>query len=362
MKHTEKQWDLRSAFPPVPEDVERMVLQTANSVTAPVAHSRKPHSRISLLVLALLVASASIAMAADFRWGWIEYLAEYYHIQTPPSMQDRMNLEQPIRLEVGPLTFEIQQLIADTHIALQSVRITTTDGSLALYDNDGLGKNAPTWVDEADLSTVSTLGDVAQQLGLPLYQVRATLEPAETYSGGEVMEDMVLEDRNLVYFSHAALQNVDDLNTMDCGIYLSVMELDPATMEVRQRWTRQETLRLSINAPLEQKVYRPVESSPTATLHLEDVQAERTVNGAYLTITFILPEGTTERDFWDNAYTDISVESMAGVPYSNGVSLSGKAHLDALPTVVVEQMFSIDTLPEQMVLVIGGERFAVAEQ
>ncbi len=363
MKPEKDDLDLRNAFGPVPEDVEKLVLQTASSVPS-APPQRRRHARTLVIVLALMLSVLLLAAAAASRTGWREFFQDFRYISMPNGVEAAMNVSKPLRFEVGPLTFTVNQLISDGKIAMASTQVTATDGSMVLCTGDagpqdnrlGSNKSGRQMAARLNLAPETDWLTAAKATGMPLYEVRAILEPTSVYSLEE-MEDWLWDDKNnLAYFSMLYLTSTEGMTELPVSFLLRVAAIDPETGEVIEKWTDRPNVTIPISPKAEERVYVPAKETYINGYRLESVRAERYVTGVYLYTTLTAPDGIAKDSVSEaNLYDLITFCQSDGTRYDDGISLTGAMNIDTLPTVIIESMISVNTLPKSLYLPLGDE-------
>ncbi len=363
MKPEKQDLDLRNAFGPVPEDVEKLVLQTASSVPS-APPQRRRHARTLVIVLALMLSVLLLAAAAASRTGWREFFQQFYRTSIPSGVEAAMNVSKPLRFEVGPLTFTVNQLLSDGKIAMASTQVTATDGSKVLCTGDaerdgnrlGSTRSGEQLAARLNLDPETDWSTAAQAMGVPLYEVRAILDPDMDYCDLQ-MEDWLWDDKNnLAYFSMLFLINTEGMTELPNNFFLRVAAIDTETGEVIEKWTDRPSVTIPISPKAEERVYVPAKETYINGYRLESVRAERYVTGAYLYTTLTAPDGIAKDSVSEaNLYDLITFCQSDGTRYDNGISLTGAMNIDNLPTVIIESMISVNTLPKSLYLPLGDE-------
>ncbi len=280
-----------------------------------------------VLALVLMMATAAIALAAT-QLGWLDYLSEDYGVPVPAAMQDELKASQGIACQVGPLTFTYEQLLTDGHIALSAAHVRTTDGTEALIAADSdlqepMDQRACKDICEKyDLAPGTTWVQAAEQLGLPLYGVRALVESEQ--ATGEAMEAaMWQEDGSIVYLNQIALE----AETQALALYMAVHTYENGEVQVNA-YRESETVAVPVLPVLEARSYQG-----------EGVraQAKRYATGAYFTLTFDEPV---------DAYA-LTLCDAQGEELPWGVNLSGTRQISDTQA---EMMASVDALPDGLML------------
>lgn len=372
MKRNDKELNLRAAFSPMPQDCYDALMNATRSVKEEEPMKRASF-RVVLIAAIIIIATMGIAFAAQ-QLGWVDFYKEYDGVTLPSAAQKAMNATKPQTYTVGPMTFTMTQSLADGRIALGTTDIRMTDGTEVLYAADCNDLSDPV---EASVDTVmkrhqlepgTSWLEAAQQLSLPLYSCCATLEVEEAYSDGWGMEDVLWSENGaLVYFSMAATNPAAAKETLPAKLYMAVRRYDPETGEELEKWVAEQELTIPVSALLSEKDYLP-DGEATLTLSAEDgapvevtltgVHAEQYATGIYLSTTVKLPESIGESDATNLLYS-LSVCDAQGNELPQGISLSGNANVDALPTAVLETMTSIETLPESLIVTDGKAKWIV---
>lgn len=355
MKRTIEELDFHRAFRPVPTKCHDALIAAACSVKEEKRAKRL--SAKTVLIAALIIAATMAVAYAAARLGWIEYFENNYGIAVPDEARWELEKTETRSYEVGPMTFTFQQLLTDKRIAMSSARICTTDGSEALCADD---TNVYEAVDALD-DTVSGLYslesgiswlEAACETGLPVYGVRALIELDESYVVNDSMEDALWnEDGSIVYFNMLMPEGIGD--ELPLTLYMAVTQFDPETGEVIDRWTRRESIELPALALLDERTYTPQGENELNGIRIESVYAEQYATGIYLTASMTLPEGTSREDAAETLH-GLRLLDGDGAEMPEGLSLSGGVGTDALPAATLERMFSLNRLPDGLILSDGS--------
>mgnify|MGYP007125811596 CR=1 FL=1 len=362
MKRSLNESDLRKAFRPMPEECRVALMDAARSVKEeqPV---KRASFRAVLVAAVLIIASMAVALAAT-QLGWVDFFQSYHGIAVPQAGEKLLNAAQPHSYQVGPMTFTFKQMLADGRIVLSAAEAHTTDGAEVIYAPDSdifEAVDALTDVvrSKYKLESGTSWAEAAQQLGLPLYGVRAIIEVDEANIGGESMEEALWnEDGSIVYFNLPATNPATVKESLPVTLYMAVREYDPATGEETNVWKLSEKAEIPVSGMLAERAYQPQADTPLNGLTLTAVRAEQYATGVYVISTFTAPEGMSEEQARGAAY-DLSFLDGEGKALPRGISLSGNASLDAWPTVVLENMISVEALPDDLTLTDGTARVLV---
>lgn len=329
---------LEDALPPASPEVREAVHRTAMSVQES-ARGVWPRFRPLVLAAVLVVCGMTAAVAAGLRLGWGDYLERTYRIVVPQTARDALGQRGETCFTVGPLTFTLVESLADPYNAWVSFRAEMTDGA----PGELLAEVNYEWEERKE--------------NLPRYLVRSCLEMSEAYSGGVAMEDAALdEDGKLTLFNMHVLAGLEPQTEVPVQYYLRVTELDPETGAEVQSWVETPEGTLHVGTLLAEKTYTPERAAQCDGYELLRVEAKLYASGAYLWVVLKAPEGITEEEMRMTCfYPEIEVMDEGGEPFRAGMSLSGGMWLDDWPEIVLEEMVSVEELPERMLVVMGEE-------
>lgn len=350
MKRNANELNLRDAFAPEPDFCHAALMDAARSVKEE-QQVRKASFRAVLIAALLMAAMTAAAFAAGTLLGWTDFLGDNLNVKIPQAAVEEMQAAEGGSWEVGPLTFTLTELLTDGHIAVSSMRITTTDGSDALltsYPWDPIGangENGKALAAKLGVDANMTWIEAAQQLELPLYEVRGCLEVSPELSG-ERMEDPLYEEANsLMYFSMPLLNDGAVKDELQAGLFLRAAQIDLTTGDYVEKWTDSEqSVSIPVCPVLEEKTYYPVGEAEIMGHTLKSVTAKRYITGAYLTMTYALNDAAVSDDVY--GLYDVALTDGSGAALPDGMSLSGSIQ----PYVQVEQMIGVDELPQSFML------------
>ena len=366
MTHEDVFSRLRDAYPPESESCHAALMDAARHVKEDV-----PMKRFSLRTLAvtliLLAAMTVAALAAGSLLGWGDYLSSQYGAALPDSAVQVMRPETPAAWQVGPLTFTAQETLADSHIALASLRIAPAEGAQGLvcvYPDepmDALGDTGAALAQALGVDPGSTWAQAAQALSLPLYAAEGFLDLDTSLATGEMMMDYQWNaDGSLVYYSLASLNThaMAGQTELPLDFFLRVVQIDPATGKALESW-QDDTAQTAapVAQLLAEKTYAPQGGAAIAGFTLENIQAQRYVTGLYLTLTYAASEDAEESDAY--ALYELALTDEAGQAFPSGPYLSGNMDTSAWPQVRVTTTLGLDELPETLTLTDGTERVTV---
>ncbi len=354
MKRDYENLDLRAAFLEEPESCHRALMDAARSVREERQTMRKSSFRTVIIAAIAALSMLTTAFAAGELLGWSDYF-ESWGIHTTPGMRGAMEMD-PKTYEVGPLTFTVQEAVSDNRFALMSTQIATSDGSPALmtmFADDAVGA-----YDDRSRVLMKTLGlddpsaacyEAGAAKGIPVYSVRAIVEVAEQYNGGEGMEDILWDaDAKAIYFSQQSLNPTNVGESLPVTIFLRVAQVDEKGEEI-QTWTTREELTIPVGQRLEKKHYVPEKPYTVKGATLECINAELYITGAYLRFQWRLPDGMVNDDnfsMWAYHSDELLLTDGTFNAFERGVSLTGSYDDSHWPLVTVEEMINVDALPE----------------
>ena len=353
MKRDFDNLDLRTAFREEPASCHAALMDAARSVREEKKTVKRFSMRTALIAALVAMTMLTTAFAAGEIFGWTDYFA-HWGIHTTPQMQNAMQME-PKTYTLGPLTFTVQEAVADNRLAMISTTVATADGSpalLGMFADDAIGAYG-----DRSRVLMNALGvedktlmfcEAAAQKDIPMYSVRAIIEVDGMYDGGEGMEDILWNPQtNAIYVSSHLLNAENVGQELPVTIYLRVAQHDKNGEEL-QKWTARETMTISVGQKLAEKTYTPDAPFTVNGAALESIHAELYVTGAYLTFQWQMPEGMVKDDdfnMWAYQEALLVTDGTFNV-FEQGVSLTGRYDDSAWPLVTVEQMINVDALPE----------------
>ncbi|MBR3874254.1 MAG: hypothetical protein IKJ26_08805 [Clostridia bacterium] len=328
---------------------------------------RKISLRAALIAAVIMIAAMAAAVAAGRLLGWSDYFDEQYGTYVPDTAQRVMQEEwNKHSFTLGPVSFTTQELLCDGHIAMASTHISVNGESDALlcaepYDAIGAtGENGRLMAQRLGVSADTTWIEAARQLNRKLYIVRAILEGPAEIDGGCAMEDVLWnEDGSIVYLSMPELNGKAQGKTIGMQLYMRVVEFDVNSETESEVFTNRETLKVFLEAPLEEYNYEVNGAFVAGGLLLKGVKAELTGTGLYLYTTFEALENITADDVFSRELPRWLDEEGSDIP--SGISLSTGIDVESLPTVVYTQMLSLDRIPDRMILRVWDEALATED-
>ncbi len=318
------------------------------------------------LVLAIVLILTTVAAAiAATQLGWVDYLGEMFGVTVPKTAQEALNATTPQKFTVGPMTFTFNQLLTDKRIVMSSASVHTTDGSQVLYVDDtniyeAVDSISSMVLERYNLDSGLSWLDAAKQLNMPLYGIRALVEIDQKYDGGSPSEGaMWSEDGSIVYFSMPSLTPESVKIELPVTLYMSVTQFDPNTGDTLGEWQISENIILPVAPLLNEKTYLPEGDAELSRMKLTSVYAQQYATGIYLISTFTVKEGRTA-DSAMGALNSLTLCDGEGSVLPEGLSLSTRhVFTDELPTVRLETMTSLETLPDSLIMTDGTVKVSV---
>lgn len=330
----------------------------------------KPVKKVSatlIIVIAVLCLSLT-AFAASILLGW----TDFYSFEIPKTAQEILKATEHKDYQVGPVTFTVNELMTDGHIALCSATSHMTDGSTAviseeIFDAVGAnGENGKALADKWGLPSDTRWLDAAHILNLPFYRVSISMYVPEEYQDGEDMGDALWDENGYcVSYYMASLNSLKVGDTLPVKLHFIVTQYDPQSVEPRSVmeevvdhpkelncWEDTFEITLPVHAPIAEKTYLPEKPFDFENgLTLNAVTAQLTVAGAYVTGQFTLRDGYRFEDAYFS--NEIEFQDRDGNEIEWGMAESGILNYDQLPQVEWGVMLNLETLPDDLGVRIG---------
>ena len=318
----------------------------------------------ALIVVLIVIATLTTALAASALLGW----TDFYSFEIPKTAQEILNATEPKDYQVGPITFTVNELLTDGHIALCSATSHVTDGSSAVlseevYDAVGAnGDNGQTLAQKWNLSPDTRWIDAAHIMNLPFYRVSISVNVPEECHDGEDMGDAMWDEKgNCVSYYMAALNSLQVGETLPIKLHFQVWQYDPQSIEPQSifedvvdeakemsYWEDTFEITLTVPAPIAEKTYMPEQPYDFENgLTLNSVTAQQTVAGAYVVGQFTLRDGFNFNDAYSG---ELDFLDATGEEIPWGMAESGIIEYDQLPKVEWGAMLNLEVLPEEMVV------------
>ncbi len=370
MKRNFDDLNLRAAFRDEPESCHRALMNAVRSLKEEEKDMKHLNFRPLLIAVIVIVSMLSVAFAASEIFGFTNYY-ERWGITLSPSTLNAMQPTEHTTYKVGPLTFTLQERIADPYNAYISTRIEMTDGSQPLMCLDpeaGLSDAKRVALNlemvERDygagpIYTQPTYLEAAQKTGLPLYSVRARLEVAEDLNGGEGMENILYNNSGCVYINQQTLKSVDAGSELSCQLFLRVSQIDPTTGEEVEKWSTRESYSMPVSAVLTTGSYLPETPKVDSDMTLARIDADLYATGVYIHRRYQLPADMPfDEDYpvW-NVVDATRPTNADGHPFTRGISLSGWCDTGSWPAVTVTEMLNLSELPP--IIQVGGVNYTL---
>ena len=318
----------------------------------------------TLIVVLIVIATLTTALAASVLLGW----TDFYSFEIPKTAQEILNATEPKDYQVGPITFTVNELLTDGHIALCSATSHVTDGSSAVlseevYDAVGSnGDNGEALAQKWNLSPDTRWIDAAHIMNLPFYRVSISVNVPEECHDGEDMGDAMWDEKgNCVSYYMAALNSLQVGETLPIKLHFQVWQYDPQSIEPQSifedvvdeakemsYWEDTFEITLTVPAPIAEKTYMPEQPYDFENgLTLNSVTAQQTVAGAYVVGQFTLRDGFNFNDAYSG---ELDFLDATGEEIPWGMAESGIIEYDQLPKVEWGAMLNLEVLPEEMVV------------
>ena len=318
----------------------------------------------ALIVVLIVIVTLTTALAASVLLGW----TDFYSFEIPKTAQEILNATEPKDYQVGPITFTVNELLTDGHIALCSATSHVTDGSSAVlseevYDAVGAnGDNGEALAQKWNLSPDTRWIDAAHIMNLPFYRVSISVNVPEECHDGEDMGDAMWDEKgNCVSYYMAALNSLQVGETLPIKLHFQVWQYDPQSIEPQSifedvvdeakemsYWEDTFEITLTVPAPIAEKTYMPEQPYDFENgLTLNSVTAQQTVAGAYVVGQFTLRDGFNFNDAYSG---ELDFLDATGEEIPWGMAESGIIEYDQLPKVEWGAMLNLEVLPEEMVV------------
>ena len=318
----------------------------------------------ALIVVLIVIATLTTALAASVLLGW----TDFYSFEIPKTAQEILNATEPKDYQVGPITFTVNELLTDGHIALCSATSHVTDGSSAVlseevYDAVGAnGDNGEALAQKWNLSPDTRWIDAAHIMNLPFYRVSISVNVPEECHDGEDMGDAMWDEKgNCVSYYMAALNSLQVGETLPIKLHFQVWQYDPQSIEPQSifedvvdeakemsYWEDTFEITLTVPAPIAEKTYMPEQPYDFENgLTLNSVTAQQTVAGAYVVGQFTLRDGFNFNDAYSG---ELDFLDATGEEIPWGMAESGIIEYDQLPKVEWGAMLNLEVLPEEMLV------------
>ena len=307
-----------------------------------------------------MIALMAVAYAAGQIFGWDDFFSVFYDTKVPRAALEILESTEEQSFVVGPATFTVQQLYADSHTALASVKVSMTDGSRALMTMSGnqyepigaSGENGEKYAESLGLDPSTDWISAAEELNCPLYIMRGILDLDPDLWGGEEMEDVLYDsDGSMTDYSMQMLDSKKVGDELPLKFFLRVAEVDLQTGEEKEEvLIERPELSIRVSKPTDTVTYSLPEPYTVSGLTLDAVYGELTPAGLYLFTDFTAGE---EADI--DAFDCPQWFDAEGNEYSWGLNLSYAINVDNWPKVSMMGLISVDSIPEKLTMSMKDE-------
>lgn len=359
MKRDMKDIDLQNAFWPMTDECHDR-LTTALSGLREEQPVKRFTARTVLIAACIIVALMAVAYAAGQIFGWDDFFSVFYDTKVPRAALEILESTEEQSFVVGPATFTVQQLYADSHTALASVKVSMTDGSRALMTMSGnqyepigaSGENGEKYAESLGLDPSTDWISAAEELNCPLYIMRGILDLDPDLWGGEEMEDVLYDsDGSMTDYSMQMLDSKKVGDELPLKFFLRVAEVDLQTGEEKEEvLIERPELSIRVSKPTDTVTYSLPEPYTVSGLTLDAVYGELTPAGLYLFTDFTAGE---EADI--DAFDCPQWFDAEGNEYSWGLNLSYAINVDNWPKVSMMGLISVDSIPGKLTMSMKDE-------
>lgn len=364
MKQEMEELNLRDAFRPMPQPCRNALMRAARSVKEEEKPVKHVTFRAVLIAACIIIATAAAAMAAGSIFGWTDFFLAFHHDTTVPrAAKEIMDSTEEQTFTLGPVTFKVQTLFADQHIAMATTQITMTDGSKALLCMDAAqgdaicanGTNSTALAEKLGLDPTMNWMEAARTLNCPLYCVRAVLDISADYAGGEGMEDALYDEKGcFVDFSLLTLNSSAVGSELPLRMFLRTAEIDLETGDEKNVLSNRVTISIRVAQPMAEQDYHWQGEYSVSGLKLDAVHSELTAAGLYLFTGFTAQDGMSPEDFYEVQLIPVWYDAR-GNDYPWGMNLSYEINTDEWPRVSMMGLISVDSIPDTLVLALEDD-------
>lgn len=359
MKRDMKDIDLQNAFWPMTDECHDR-LTTALSGLREEQPVKRFTARTVLIAACIIVALMAVAYAAGQIFGWDDFFSVFYDTKVPRAALEILESTEEQSFVVGSATFTVQQLYADSHTALASVKVSMTDGGRALMTMSGnqyepigaSGENGEKYAESLGLDPSTDWISAAEELNCPLYIMRGILDLDPDLWDGEEMEDVLYDsDGSMTDYSMQMLDSKKVGDELPLKFFLRVAEVDLQTGEEKEEvLIERPELSIRVSKPTDTVTYSLPEPYTVSGLTLDAVYGELTPAGLYLFTDFTAGE---EADI--DAFDCPQWFDAEGNEYPWGLNLSYGINVDNWPKVSMMGLISVDSIPEKLIMSMKDE-------
>ncbi len=376
MKHDLDKLDLRPAFRDEPEQCRQAILTAVRSVKGEEKDVKRFNFRPLLIAAVVLISMLTVAVAANELFGLNSYFSNGWEIYPSSKTLNAMKADQHLTLEVGPLTFSVQERIADPYLALISTQFMVTQGTQALIslfpedmitledlkkyiDGSREGAEFARALGFESLTTQTTWLEAAQKLEIPLYRVRVDIEPEHEQRYGSSRSDIMWNHDAVsgVFISHAALRNVASASNIQVTLFIEVAQIHPETGEITCTWSDRIPYSLPVSKLIATGHYVPEAPLVTDGLTLTHLNTELYETGMYVYRKYQM-SGDTPPDkhtSFSLLFYETPLSSASGEAFMPGIGLHGEYDWNDWPTLSSTEMINVTELPD--VIQVGGVNY-----
>lgn len=352
--------DFSKTFGTPPPSFEQRVQYTLRRTEKEEQAVKKMSLRFIFVTVLIIAVMTTAAVAAGQLANWSDYFRQYTQIGIPQAAVDEMKKTESLSWQIGPLTFSVQELLTDGHIAMSSTTIRVSDGGQALicseYQHDQpffmSGQFGRNFARQLGLDENMTWIQAAQQLSLPLYSARAMIEAPFEYSSSARTDVLWNDDYSISFFCMADLDKAMPKDTLPVTFHLRANLIDLSAGEPAQTWTDYEQrITLPVSPLLEEKTYTAANDAHFMGFTFERLEAKQYITGAYVDIIFTAQDGVS-RDTARELY-NLNLTDMDGNSLPHGIDRTLSMDRSEWPQVTVKMMVGTDTLPESIMITDG---------
>lgn len=329
--------NMKDAFKPMPDQCRSALMEAACSVKEEEPMKRTPF-RVALIAAAVLVATMALAFAAS-QLGLSDWFKSSYGINLPDSAKTALSVTEQKTYTLGPLSISLLETLADGRLVYVTTKAVTADGSKAVISMDPPYEKPPE--------------------GMPVYLVSSYITFDRAYIHGEEMMDCFQGEDGSALSVDMLLTDPSVMpETLSATLHLKVSRLDPETNAFLGSWQQTDNIAIPVTGVLEERTYTPQGDAAIAGFTVKQVLAQRTCAGVYLT-TSLTAEEETDRKEAQLLYKHVVFADEEGQTLPMGINLTGQTEDKQWPAVTMEEMVSLDRLPDTFQLLDTDENKAV---
>ena len=348
-KNSDKDLNLREAFPPMPEECYSALMTAARSVKeeTPV---KKTSKRAVLIAAALIVLTMAIALAAN-ELGFSHFM-NLISGKLPQAATTQMAKTESKTFEVGPVQVTLRELLADGRVVIMTAQSQADQAIVISGSGDMTDRLPESEAKRLGLPEESSFLDAARNNQLPLYIVTTYLNvDADLIAGEEVMDSFYGEDGAMLQFNILQINPNKADTSLDAVLTVRVREYNPETKEAVEGkdWKVEDKISIPVSPVIAEKSYVPAGEAVLDGYTVKSLKAEQTVAGIYLTTEAEAGPEVKREDIYQTLYA-WEYKTADDKPFPDGINMSGFLKDDAWPTVTLHQMIGVGELPDIMTL------------